>query len=60
VDDDSSKSTSKNPDLRASASRLACLNHFIPTAALLKKSPAYISTICGAAKFFRALHLGEL
>jgi len=47
VDDDSSKGTSKNPD-------------FIPTAALLKKFLAYISTICGAANFFRALHLGEL
>jgi hypothetical protein len=39
--------TSKNPD-------------FIPTAALREKFLAYISNICGAAKFFRALHLDEL
>jgi hypothetical protein len=29
-------------------------------AALRKKFLAYIYPICGAAKFFRALHLGEL
>jgi hypothetical protein len=34
--------TTKNPDLRASALRLACLPHFIPTAALRKKLLAYI------------------
>ena len=45
-------STSKTPDLRASATRIACLPHFIPTAALHKKFLAYISSICGAAKFF--------
>jgi hypothetical protein len=84
--------TSKNPDLRASAARIACLPRFIPTdgttdmttghltnpakdagqvigyshstkspkngnqvagyAALRKKFLAYISPICGAAKFF--------
>ncbi len=32
----------------------------IPTAALRKKFLANIAIICGAAKFFRALHLGEL
>jgi len=68
------QSTSKNPDLRASAARLACLPLFIPTAALrLKFSSgqpegypslklrflAYISHICGAAKFFLRLAFGR-
>ena len=38
--------TSKNP-------------HFIPTAALRKKFLAYISDICGAAKFFPRLASGQ-
>jgi hypothetical protein len=40
------KGTSKNPD-------------FIPTAALRKKFLAYISIICGAAKFFPRLAFGR-
>jgi len=63
--------TIQNPDLRASAARIACLPHFISTdettshstklpnngsqvagyGALRRKFLAYISSICGAAKF---------
>jgi len=33
--------------------------HFIPTAVLSKKILAYISNICGAAKFFPRLAFGR-
>jgi hypothetical protein len=57
----------ENPDLRASAARIVCLNHFVSSAALRKKAGfdqpksyliprprflVYTTTICGAANIF--------
>jgi hypothetical protein len=59
--------TFENPDLRASAARIVCLNHFASIAALRKKAGfdqpksyltpehrflVYTSTLCGAANIF--------
>jgi hypothetical protein len=59
--------TSKNPDFiptDGATSHSTKLpkngNQVAGYAALRKKFLAYISSLCGAAKFFRALHLGEL
>ena len=50
--------TSKNPDLRASATQIACLPHFIPTAALRNfLVPAKPKVTLHCFFVFHALHL---